>query len=430
MGYVGVVSGACLLRDGHSVIGVDPQEQKVRDLAAGITPIQEPGVAEMIAAGHAAGRLRATTDPGEGVRHQDMIFVCVGTPSKPDGAIDLSHVQACMAEIGQAMKETGARPLVVLRSTSLPGSTDGMVVPTLEESSGLKAGEDFHVVFHPEFLREGTAVADFDAPPKIVVGEQVPGAGDLLMQLYGDEYQAPRFRLTPAEAEMVKYCDNAFHAVKVTFANEAAAIAHEAGIDARRVAEVFCSDTKLNISARYLRPGFAYGGSCLPKDVEAITRHASLRAIQVPMLQALQDSNALQIESLVRRVLEHRPRTVGMVGLAFKPDTDDMRESPFVKVAKSLIGEGVEVRIWDPVVDTAKLVGANRDMVLQALGHLETLLVGDIDDLDACELILVNHPTIDAARVRAWTTAGQRVVDLASIPDVPRELENYEGISW
>lgn len=399
-------------------------------MAAGITPIQEPGVADMLSAGHADGRLRATTDPREGVRDQDIVFVCVGTPSNPDGAIDLSHVEVCMAQIGQAMRATGARPLIVLRSTSLPGSTDGLVIPTLEENSGLEAGEDFHVVFHPEFLREGTAVADFDAPPKIVVGEQVPGSGDLLMQMYGEKYEAPRFRLEPAEAEMVKYCDNAFHAVKVTFANEVAAIASKAGIDARRVAEVFCSDTKLNISASYLRPGFAYGGSCLPKDLKAITRHASLRAIPVPMLQAVQKSNAVQIDSFVRRVLEYRARSVGMVGLAFKPETDDMRESPFVEVAKALIGEGINLRIWDPLVDTAKLVGANRELVQQALGHLEKLLVGAIDELNECELILINHPTVDAARVQAWARAGHRVIDLANIPGIPRELDHYEGISW
>ena len=429
MGYVGVVSGACLLRDGHQVVGIDPVESKVADLAKGLTPIQEPGVAELLAAGYEQGRLKASTNPADGVREADMVWVCVGTPSSLEKGIDLSHVETVMGQIGQAIKDSGSRPLVVLRSTVLPGSLKNLVIPTLEKSSGLKVGEDFHAVFHPEFLREATAVADFDDPPKIVVGEDKHGAGDSLMNLY-ESFDAPKYRVSLGEAEMVKYCDNLFHALKVTFANEVGAIAHSAGIDARRVAEVFCSDKKLNISRRYLRPGFAYGGSCLPKDLRAILRYATIQSIPTPMLRGILESNKVQVEAFVSRLCVEKPKTVGIVGLAFKSKTDDMRESPYVEVAKRLIGEGVDLRIFDPYVHAGKLIGANKIMVEAALGHLRELMVNSLTDLESADMILINHATVDAAQVGKWLEAGVRVIDLANIEGVDREEGSYEGIAW
>jgi len=429
MGYVGVVSGACLVRDGHQVMGVDPVQSKVDDLAKGHTPIQEPGVAELLAAGHKAGRLAATTDPVDGVKNADMVWVCVGTPSSLEEGIDLSHVETVMGQIGRAMRDSGSRPLVVLRSTVLPGSTENLVIPTLEKTSGLKSGKDFHAVFHPEFLREVTAVADFDAPPKIVVGENAHGAGDLLMRLY-ESFDAPKYRVSLGESEMVKYCDNLFHALKVTFANEVGAIAHSAGIDARRVADVFCSDTKLNISPRYLRPGFAYGGSCLPKDLRAILRYAAIQSISTPMLRGILESNKIQIESFVARVLACKPKTVGIVGLAFKSNTDDMRESPYMIVAKSLIGEGIRVHIYDPYVNVDNLIGANKKMVETALGHLREMLADSLDDLGNSDVILINHKTVTAAQIRKWLDAGIHVIDLASIEGLDRDQGNYKGIAW
>jgi len=429
MGYVGVVSGACLVRDGHTVVGVDPIESKVADLADGLTPIQEPGVAAMLAAGHKAGRLFATTDPAEGVQGADMLWVCVGTPSSLETGIDLSHVETVMTQIGQALRTSDNRPLIVLRSTVLPGSMEKLVIPALEKASGLKVGRDLHAVFHPEFLREGTAVADFDEPPKIVVGEAHRGAGDPLMRLY-EGYDAPKFRLTPGEAEMVKYCDNLFHAVKITFANEVGAVARSAGIDARRVAEVFCADKKLNISARYLRPGFAFGGSCLPKDLRAILRYATIQSVRVPLLRSTLESNAAQIEVLLGRTVALGPKTVGMVGLAFKRNTDDMRESPYVAVAKRLIGEGVKLRIFDPYVHTEKLIGSNKLAVQAALGHLQGLLVGSLAELDSANLILINHASVDAERVAAWLDAGIKVVDLVGVEGVDRTAPGYQGVAW
>lgn len=429
MGYVGTVSGACLLRDGHEVIGVDPVVAKVTDLAEGHCPIQEPGVAEMLAKGHKSGRLKATTDPSEGIAGSDMLWICVGTPSRPDGEVDLSALDTVIGQIGRALRNSKDHPLVVLRSTCLPGTTSNRVIPLLEESSGLKVGRDIHVVFHPEFLREGVALEDFDNPPKIVVGEAHPGDGDLLLSVY-EKYDAPRFRLKFVEAEMVKYCDNLFHAMKITFANEVAAVAKSAGADARHVAEVYCADTKLNISPCYLKPGFAYGGSCLPKDLQAILRFASLKSLHLPMLQGVLESNEVQINNLIVRVLEYRPNMVGMVGLAFKSNTDDMRGSPYVKVAKALIGEGIRLRIYDPAVQPDRLIGSNKEQVQKALRHLADLLVPSLEDLSATDLIIVNHPIIDADCIHNWLNAGIGVLDLAGIDGVDSRADGYEGIYW
>lgn len=429
MGYVGVVSGACLLRDGHEVVAVDPVIAKVKDLTQGRPPIQEPGVAVLLTEGHKAGRLTATTESSEGLAGSDMVWICVGTPSGPNGEIDFSAVDTVIGQVGRTLRDSQDRPLVVLRSTCLPGTTSNRVIPLLEEASGLTVGKDIHVVFHPEFLREGTAVEDFDNPPKIVVGEANPGAGDLLLSVY-EKYDAPCFRLELAEAEMVKYCDNFFHALKITFANEVAAVAKSVGVDARRVAEVYCADTKLNISPCYLRPGFAFGGSCLPKDLRAILRFASLKSLRLPMLQGVLESNDVQIDNLIARVLTYQLDTVGMVGLAFKSNTDDMRESSCVKVAKALIGEGMRLRIYDPAVQPDRLIGSNKEQVQKALGHLENLLVSSLEDLSATELIIVNHPVISADCVHGWLNAGIRVLDLADIKGVNRHADGYEGIYW
>lgn len=428
-GYVGIVSAACLLRDGHEVTAVEPVASKVADINRGRTPITEPQVADMLAAGHQDGRLHATDDPAVGMAGAEMVWICVGTPSQADGGIDLSIVETAIRQIGEAIRSSDDRPLVVVRSTVLPGTTAGRLAPILEQASDLRVGEDVALVFHPEFLREGTAVADFDAPPKIVIGEDHQGAGDRLLSIY-ENYDAPRFRVRSGEAEMVKYCDNLFHAVKITFANEVGAMAKALGIDARNVADVFCADTKLNISPRYLRPGFAYGGSCLPKDTRAILRKASVLSLRLPMLEGLPASNSHQIESLALRLLSHAPRTVGMVGLAFKSDTDDMRESPYVTVAKRLIGEGVTLRIYDPGVEPERLLGSNKQAVQAALRHMETLLVSSLDELDDCDLIVVNHRTIDGTTVNAWLAAGMRVVDLAGVSGVDVTHPHYDGIAW
>ena len=443
MGYVGVVSAACLLRDGHQITGVDPAAAKVADLSQGRSPIQEPGVADLLAKGYQAGHLKATTEASEAVLRGEMVWICVGTPSGPDGTIDLSSVEAVIKQIGRVLAGpafAGARlPLIVVRSTCLPGTTSNRVIPLLEKESGLTVGKDLNVVFHPEFLREGTAVDDFVNPPKIVIGESRPGAGDVLAEVYRN-YPARIFRLALAEAEMVKYYDNLFHALKMTFANEVATVAKSVGVDARKIAEVFCADTRLNISSHYLRPGPAFGGSCLPKDLRAILRFAAVNSLRLPVLESVLTSNEAQIKNLVARILsildegrgtrdEGRGK-VGMVGLAFKTNTDDMRESPYVKVAKELIGEGIKLRIYDPVVQPARLIGSNKQQVQKALRHLEELLVSSLDDLSTADLIVVNHAIIDADRIHSWLAAGIRVLDLADIRGVDPQTSGYEGIYW
>ena len=429
MGYVGVVSGACLLRDGHEITGVDPVAAKVADLLQGQSPIRESGVAELLETGHKAGRFRAATEAQDALTNCEMAWICVGTPSEPDGGINLSAVENVTGQIARTLRDLKAHPLIVLRSTCLPGTTADIIIPLLERESGLTVGKDIHLVYHPEFLREGSAVDDFNKPPKIVIGEAHPGAGDLLLKIY-EKYDAPLFRMGLNEAEMVKYSDNLLHALKITFANEVASIARSAGLDARRVADVYCADTKSNISSRYLRPGFAFGGSCLPKDLRAILRYASLKSLQLPMLENLLKSNEVQINELVRRILENRPGSVGMVGLAFKPDTDDMRESPFVKVAKALLGEGIQLRIYDPVVQPERLIGSNKQQVQKVLRHLEKLLVSSLEDLTETDLIIINQPIIDADCVRQWLNTGIRVLDLADIRGVDRKTDGYEGIYW
>jgi GDP-mannose 6-dehydrogenase len=429
IGYVGVVSGACLLRDGHEIIGVDPVPAKVADLAQGHSPIQEPRVPELLAGGHKAGRLRATIDSSQGIAGSNMVWICVGTPSEPDGGINLSSVETVIGQIGQVLRHSRERPLIVLRSTCLPGTTTDFVIPLLQRASGLAVGKDIDVVFHPEFLREGTAVEDFFNPPKIVIGESRPAAGNILLNVYKD-YTASVFRMGLGEAEMVKYCDNLFHALKITFANEVGSLAKTAGVDARKVADVFCSDTKLNISPRYLRPGPAFGGSCLPKDLRAILRYASLKSLRIPMLAGMFESNEVQIDCLIQRVLAYRPKMVGMVGLAFKPNTDDMRGSPYVKFAKALIGEGIKLRIYDPVVQPDKLIGSNKEQVQKALRHLEELLVGSEQDLAEADVIIIGHPIVGSDCVRAWLDKGIRVIDLADIRGVDTNTKGYEGIYW
>ncbi|MHC4692427.1 MAG: nucleotide sugar dehydrogenase [Planctomycetota bacterium] len=429
MGYVGTVSGACLLRDGHEVTGVDPVASKAADLSQGHSPIQESGVAELLAEGHMAGRLKATIDPSEGIAGSDMVWICVGTPSKPEGEVDFSALDSVIGEIGQALRNSKDRPLIVVRSTCLPGTMGNRVIPLLAETSGLKVGRDIHVVYHPEFLREGVAIEDFDNPPKIVIGESERGDGDLLLSVY-EKYDAPRFRLNFVEAEMVKYCDNLFHAMKITFANEVAAVAKSAGADARHVAEVYCADTKLNISPCYLKPGFAYGGSCLPKDLRAILRLASNNSLRLPMLQGIVESNELQIHNLITHVLSYSPDIVGIVGLAFKPNTDDMRESPYVKVAKALINEGIKLRIYDSTVQPDRLMGSNKQQVQKTLGQLESLLVSSPEELSAANLIILNHPTIEADLIRKWLSAGIRILDLVGIDGLDSQADGYEGIYW
>jgi len=429
MGYVGTVCAACLLRDGHHVVGVDPIASKIKDLNSGKSPISEPLVAEILSDANRRQRFRATNAAPDSVSTADMVWICVGTPSNLDGGVDFSAVERSLQEVGACLRHACRPPLIVIRSTLLPGTTRQRLIPKLEEFSGRTCGEDFHIVYHPEFLREGTAVSDFDQPSKIVIGEASLNSAAPLVSIYKN-IKAPFFQLTLEEAEMAKYYDNIFHAVKVTFANEIGAIAHSLGIDARRVADVFCADTKLNISTSYLRPGFAFGGSCLPKDLRAINRLSQLIYLSTPMISSILESNNSQVERLVDRILAHNSSLVGFVGLAFKCGTDDMRESPFVTAAKRLLGEGIQLLIYDPAVDPSRLTGSNKKSVEKNLGHLEPLLVTTLDDLAECDIIIINHPVVNAAQLGSWIDGGVKVIDLCGVTGIGQRSPGYEGVLW
>lgn len=430
MGYVGTTTAACLLGQRHDIVAVDVDVNKVKKLALGKSPmIHEEGIDELLEDGFEFGFLTAETNAAEALVDCDLVIICVGTPSKFDGSIDLSYVEIVIKEIGEILKDIPNRPTIVVRSTCLPGTMENVIRPLLEATSGLEVDKDIDLVFHPEFLREGTAVEDFKNPPKIVVGENREGASDTLLSLY-EGYDAPVFRLNYGEAEMVKYCDNIFHALKITFANEVASISNFVGIDSRKVAEVYCADKKLNISPTYLSPGFAYGGSCLPKDLRAMLRFASLNYLHLPMMQGIVDSNAKQIENFLYRIMSFDPSTIGMVGIAFKEGTNDMRNSPHVEVAKTLIGEGFEPYIYDPALKQEPLVGSNKEQVYNNFRNLDELLVSSIEGLNSCDLIIVNHNIIDADRIWKWLEHGVIVLDTVGIKGVLRAWEGYHGIYW
>lgn len=417
LGYVGVVTAGCLAKEGHRVFGVDVSPQKVEQINAGQSPIIEDQIDELIRNARKADLLSATSDAAAAIRQSDIAVVCVGTPSASNGSLSTKYVETVIAQIGSLISNRKNRLLVVVRSTLLPGAMRSLILPLLEKASGGVAGDKFEVAFHPEFLREGTSVKDFYNPPKIVVGERVPGAADPLMDLYRN-IAAPVFRVSYEAAEMVKYCDNIFHAVKITFANEIGQFCQAHGVDSREVMQIFCSDTKLNLSPRYLRPGFAFGGSCLPKDLRAFLYAARAHDVETPMLAGVLPSNKGQIERVAHAILQTGIRKVGFCGLAFKPGTDDLRESPLVALAEILTGKGIELRIHDAFVHVTRLVGGNKAYVEQTLPHLARLLVESPDGLDVCELILIGH-SVPAEQINAWLARGRAVVDLCGIKPAP-----------
>jgi len=362
LGYVGAVSAACLAQEGHEVIGVDPESRKVDLINAGRTPIIEKDVGSIIEQQVAAGRLCATTDVSAAVEQADLSMVCVGTPSRANGDIELKFVRRVCEQIGAALRHHHGAPVVVFRSTMLPGTMRDVVIPTLEASSGRRAGVEFGVCINPEFLREGTAVHDYANPPKTVIGELNRASGDLLTTLYA-RIAAPLVRTDIETAEMVKYADNAWHALKVGFANEIGNLCKGVEVDSHRVMDIFCQDTKLNLSPYYLKPGFAFGGSCLPKDLRALLYKAKTLDVSLPILAAILPSNEQQLERGVRAVIEMGSKKVGILGFSFKAGTDDLRESPVVDLTERLIGKGYDLRIYDKNVNLARIHGANRDYI-------------------------------------------------------------------
>ena len=429
LGYVGAVSAGCLAADGHEVIGVDPNRTKVDLINQGTTPIIEKDIGEMIAATVKSGHLRATADVRDAVFGSDMSLICVGTPSQLNGNLDLSHVRKVCQEIGAAIAEKDTFHVVVARSTMLPGSMRSLVIPTLEAASGKVAGVDFGVCNNPEFLREGTAVYDYYNPPKTVIGESDEKAGALLVQLY-EKMDAPLVRTDVETAEMVKYTDNTWHAVKVAFANEIGNICKAVGIDGHKVMEIFCQDTKLNLSPYYMKPGFAFGGSCLPKDVRALTYKARTLDLDLPLLNSILPSNQKQVEKGVKMIADKGARKVGILGFSFKAGTDDLRESPLVDVIEYLLGKGYELKLYDKNVNLAALTGANQDYILNHIPHISKLMVSSMQDvLDFADTIVIGNGAAEFKTVPGSLKPHQHIVDLVRISK-EQSGEQYDGICW
>ncbi|MGB9991153.1 nucleotide sugar dehydrogenase [Pseudoduganella rhizocola] len=429
LGYVGAVSAGCLATDGHSVIGVDPNRTKVDLINEGHTPIIEKDIGTMIAATVKDGLLRATTDVRDAVLNTDMSLICVGTPSQLNGNLDLSHVRKVCQQIGAAIKEKDSFHVVVARSTMLPGSMRAVVIPTLEEASGKKAGVDFGVCNNPEFLREGTAVYDYYHPPKTVIGETDEKAGEMLLELY-KKMDAPLVRTDVETAEMVKYTDNTWHAVKVAFANEIGNICKAVGIDGHKVMEIFCQDTKLNLSPYYMKPGFAFGGSCLPKDVRALTYKARTLDLDLPLLNSILPSNQKQVDKGLKMIMDKGAKKVGILGFSFKAGTDDLRESPLVDVIEHLLGKGYELKLYDKNVNLAALTGANQDYILNHIPHISKLMVNSMEEvLSFADTVVIGNGAAEFKAVPELLKEGQTVVDLVRISK-EQSGGQYDGICW
>ena len=430
LGYVGAVSAGCLAQEGHTVIGVDPYQPKVDLINRGQTPVIEKDIGEIILAAVREKRLWATSDVEAAVNASEVSLICVGTPSQLNGSLDLKYVRQVCEQIGNALKYKDAFHVVVARSTMLPGSMASVVVPTLDAASGKQAGKDFGVCNNPEFLREGTAVHDFYHPPKTVIGEIGAKSGDQLASIYA-KLDAPLIRTDVETAEMVKYSDNVWHALKVGFANEIGNICKAANIDGHKVMDIFCRDTKLNLSPYYLKPGFAFGGSCLPKDVRALSYKARSLDIEVPIINAILPSNQWQIDKGLKMILDKGNKQVGILGFSFKAGTDDLRESPLVELIERLIGKGYDVRVYDRNVHMARLVGANRDYILNHIPHISNLMVSSIDEVLAhARTIVIGNGDQDFESVPASLKPGQVLVDLIRITSARSEAGKYDGICW
>jgi GDP-mannose 6-dehydrogenase len=430
LGYVGTVSAACLAKSGHTVIGVDPQQSKIDLINDRMPPVIEAGLAELIQETAQEKRLRATSDAVEAVALSTISLVCVGTPGRPNGSLDLGSIARVCEEIGAALGRSDQFHVVVIRSTILPGTMSELIRPTLERTSGKKAGIDFGLANNPEFLREGTAIKDFYDPPKIVIGAFDERSREIVAGLYRD-IDAPLIQTSVEIAEMIKYADNSWHALKVAFGNEIGNICKALGIDGHRLMDVFCKDTKLNISPSYLYPGFAFGGSCLPKDLRALTYHARHIDLSLPVLESILPSNRLQIERAMRVVASHGRRRIGVLGFSFKAGTDDLRESPMVELIESLIGKGYDVCLYDRNIHLSQLVGANREHILNAIPHIAKLMVDTVDEVIAHgELILIGTADGGYQGLRSQLAPYKVVIDMAGFGRRRESSERYDGINW
>ncbi len=431
LGYVGSVSAAMLASDGHEVIGVDLNPDKVAAINAGTSPIVEPGLAEALQDVVQKGRLRATTNTEEAVRNTEVSLICVGTPSRRNGSLDLSYVERVASEIGAALADADHYHVVVVRSTVLPGTTHEIVIPALEKASGKTYGEGFGVSMNPEFLREGTAIKDFRHPPLTLVGHNHAADAAGTTALY-DALDAPVISTSIRTAEMIKYTSNTWHALKVCFANEIGNLCKSLDVDSHDVMDIFCQDDQLNLSPYYLKPGFAFGGSCLPKDVRALQYRAKEMDVEMPVISSILTSNTLQVSTALDQVLDTGKLNVGLLGFSFKAGTDDLRESPLVTLAEALLGKGVKLRIYDKNVLLSRLVGANKEYIDNRIPHLSSLLCGTIDEvLSHAEVIIVGNNAPEFVEALHRTRPDQIIIDLVRVPVVSSGIPgDYRGICW
>ncbi len=430
LGYVGAVSIGCLAKDGHTIIGVDPVETKVDLINAGQTPVIEKDIGDLIHDGVQTGLILATQDSAQAVMESEISLICVGTPSQLNGSLDLKFVRRVCEDIGSTLKNKDDSHVVVVRSTMLPGSMRDVVIPVLEEHSGKKAGQEFGVCINPEFLREGSAVYDFFNPPKTVIGQSDSWSGNLVAELYRD-LQAPLIKTSIETAEMVKYTDNVWHALKVAFSNEIGNICKELRLDSHEVMDIFCQDRKLNISSAYLKPGFAFGGSCLPKDVRALNYKAKTLDLELPIINNILPSNNLHVEKGLNRIMALDNKKVGILGFSFKSGTDDLRESPIVEIIERLIGKGYDLKLYDNNVNIASLVGANRDYILNKIPHISRLMVRSMDEvLEHAQTIVIGNRDPDFCTVFEKLRQGQSVIDFVRISNNISTDCEYQGICW
>jgi GDP-mannose 6-dehydrogenase len=435
LGYVGTVCGACLAEIGHQVIGADLAPEKVAVLNSGRSPIVEPGLDDLVASMVQAGRLRATTSTLEALAEAQIAMICVGTPSRTNGSLNMDAVMGIAEEIGRCLRELRATksapeyPVVVLRSTVVPG-TLSRIEELLARNAGLRPGQDFAVASNPEFLREGSALSDFRNPPYTLVGTREERAVDLLREMY-EPLQARFIAVSPGPAELIKFLNNSWHALKVAFANEVGATCQSLGIDSHEVMELFCEDRSLNISPAYLRPGFAYGGSCLPKDLAALNHLARSQDVQTPILASVAQSNREHLQRAIQLIQSLGSRRVGILGLSFKPGTDDLRESPTVELVETLLGKGYQLNIFDSSVNMARLIGANKVYIEQRISHLKDLLQPDMESVLSCsDIVVVANGSPEFRTVANALQPQQHLVDLVRIDPANHPRTHYHGICW
>ncbi|MEN8907201.1 MAG: nucleotide sugar dehydrogenase [Clostridiales bacterium] len=432
LGYVGVVSAACLSNMENFIIGVDINDTKVDMLNKGISPIIEKDLDTMLKKSNENGSLIATNNVKKAINETEFSLICVGTPSRSNGSLNISYLENVCIDIGRELKHKKRGHILIFRSTMIPGTMRSRVIPVLEEYSEKEHNKDFFTVFNPEFLREATAIDDFYNPPKTVIGSDNESISNIVADIYSS-VDAPIIKTKLEIAEMVKYVDNNFHALKITFANEIGQICNKIDVNSHEVMNIFKKDEKLNISKAYLSPGFAFGGSCLPKDLRAINYLSKMIDVETPLLSSIIQSNNNNILNTIKKIISFKKRHIGIAGLSFKEGTDDLRESPMVEVIETLIGKGYNIRIYDKNVSLAKLIGANKDYLINHIPHISTLMVDSIDELiKSSEILVIGNKEDEFNEIidDDLINDDQIILDLVGIGDMGNERENYHGICW